>query len=170
MGVRTVCFVIRHGGAPFPVRGGLHDSGSSMFAALGRPVIVCVRVPRKVNPSVKVKKVNKACEAENVSHGQAPLFASFSRLSDLGAASEEDVGFLKRTLSSYEVVMDEDPSELRFCPALDVDETRVCFGLHTSQLPGADFYLTIESDGNVLYSDGMLEYNVPIYPIPSSIS
>ena len=100
-----------------------------------------------------------------------PLFLlAFRVFSDLGAASEEDVGFLKRTLSSYEVVMDEDPSELRFCPALDVDETQVCFGLNTSQLPGADFYLTIKSDGNVLYSDGMLEYNVPIYPIPSSIS
>lgn len=100
-----------------------------------------------------------------------PLFLlAFRVFSDLAAASEEDVGCLKRTLSSYEVVMDEDPSELRFCPALDVDETHVCFGVNTSQLPGADYYLTIKSDGNVLYSDGMLEYNVPIYFIPSSIS
>tara|TARA_B110000046_G_C12952246_1_gene380680 strand:+ start:346 stop:666 length:321 start_codon:yes stop_codon:yes gene_type:complete len=100
-----------------------------------------------------------------------PLFhLAFRVFSDLAGASEDDVDSLKQILSSYEMVMDGDPSELRFCPALDVDETHVCFGLNTSHLPGADFYLTIKSDGNVLYSDGMVEYNVPIYPIPSSIS
>jgi hypothetical protein len=48
--------------------------------------------------------------------------------------------------------------------ALEVASTHVTFGVNTSGLPGADFYLTITAEDGVLYSDGMDENEVPIHP------
>jgi hypothetical protein len=94
------------------------------------------------------------------------LFALASRIfRDLNAADTDDLHQLKQILSAYPVVTDDSLEPLRVTEALDVTQTLVTFGVNTSGMPGADFYLTINSDDSVLYSDGMGENNVPIYPM-----
>jgi hypothetical protein len=90
-----------------------------------------------------------------------PLFSLATRVyTDLIKASNEDVDALKERLRAYHVV-DESVALLRLHPSIALTEASVCFGANTSGLPGADFYLTVTNTGQVLYSDGMSEVDVP---------
>jgi hypothetical protein len=91
------------------------------------------------------------------------LFALVNRVfTDLHTASESDLCELKNLLRSYDVV-DESSAPLSICnPPLVVASTHVTFGVNTSGMAGADFYLTIKADNSVLYNDGMGENYIPI--------
>ena len=79
-------------------------------------------------------------------------------------ASEPALSELKDYLRPYDVI-DESLAPLRICmPALEVAQTHVMFGVNTSGLPGSDFYLTITTNENVFYSDGMSENDVLLRP------
>ena len=67
-------------------------------------------------------------------------------------------------LRAYEVV-DESLAPLKLCAQpLELGSTHVTFGVNTSGLQGADFWLTITKDDNVFYSDGMGENYVLLQP------
>ena len=96
------------------------------------------------------------------------MFALATRVfgSDDGQ-SELSLSELKDLLRAYEVT-DESLAPLKLCvKPLDLEPTHVTFGVNTSGLQGADFWLTITKEENVFYSDGMDENDVLLQPMYS---
>ena len=93
-----------------------------------------------------------------------PLFALAHRVFTKPQRANSEVDKLKESLLPYDIHR-EAIVPLSVCfPALEVSDTDVTFGLNTSGLPGPDFFLTINQDDSVLYSDGFDEIAIPMYP------
>jgi hypothetical protein len=79
---------------------------------------------------------------------------------NLMTADQEDVDALKDLVRHAMCLTDEEP--LKLTSFVDRDEKSLTFGVNTSALPGADYYISVHDDGAVFYHDGMNENHVSL--------
>jgi ABC-type proline/glycine betaine transport system substrate-binding protein len=106
----------------------------------------------------------QAMEAQvsRIGEGSTLFALAVAVFSDLQMAFVGDVHELKEQLRLYAEI-DESTHSLRLSE-LDITPIQVTFGVNTSGIEGADFYLTIFQNDTVAYHDGMEENNILIYP------
>jgi hypothetical protein len=116
------------------------------------------------NPAIPVVPPTLEMEAHvcRIGEGSTLFSLAVTVFSDLQMAFAGDVHELKEQLRLYAEI-DESMHSLRLSE-LDMTPTQVTFGVNTSGLAGADFYLTIYPNDTVAYGDGMQENNILIYP------